>query len=183
MVSRDGKCHSYGVGDDGFVPGEGVGTLVLKPLSKAIGDQDHIYAVIPASAFDHSGRSNGYSAPNPNSQAYLISGALKKAGIHPESISYVEGHGTGTQLGDSIEIAALTQAFQKQTTRKQFCPIGSVKANIGHSESAAGVASLAKAILQIKNEKLPPSIYSDRVTHESELKTSPFYLQHALSAS
>ncbi len=181
MLSLDGKCHSYGVGDDGFVPGEGVGTLVLKPLSKAIGDQDHIYAVIPASAFDHSGRSNGYSAPNPNSQAYLISGALKKAGIHPESISYVEGHGTGTQLGDSIEIAALTQAFQKQTTRKQFCPIGSVKANIGHSESAAGVASLAKVILQIKHGQLAPSIYSDKANPDIEFKESPFYLQHGLS--
>src|SRR5260370_12848550 len=173
MVSRDGKCHSYGVGDDGFVPGEGVGTLVLKPLSKAIGDQDHIYAVIPASAFDHSGRSNGYSAPNPNSQAYLISGALKKAGIHPESISYVEGHGTGTQLGDGIEIAALTQAFQKQTTRQQFCPIGSVKANIGHSESAAGIAGVAKIILQMEHRQLAPTIYSDEPNPNIEFKESP----------
>jgi len=181
MLSLDGKCHSYGAGDDGFVPGEGVGTLVLKPLSKAIAHHDKIYAVIPASAFDHSGRSNGYSAPNPNSQASLISHTLKKAHIHPETIGYVEGHGTGTQLGDSIEIAALTQAFQKQTTKKHFCPIGSVKANIGHSESAAGIAGLAKVILQIEHRQLAPSIYSDEVNPNIAFKESPFYLQHGLS--
>ncbi|MBZ5509118.1 MAG: SDR family NAD(P)-dependent oxidoreductase [Acidobacteriia bacterium] len=181
MLSLDGKCHSYGAGDDGFVPGEAVGTLVLKPLSKAIEHQDHIYAVIPASAFDHSGRSNGYSAPNPNSQSRLISQTLKKAHIHPETIGYVEGHGTGTQLGDGIEIVALTQAFRKQTTKKQFCPIGSVKANIGHSESAAGIGSLTKVILQMKHRQLAPTIYSDEANANIEFKDSPFYLQHGLS--
>ncbi|MGA3089271.1 MAG: SDR family NAD(P)-dependent oxidoreductase, partial [Terriglobales bacterium] len=181
MLSLDGKCHSYGAGDDGFVPGEGVGTLVLKRLSKAIDHHDRIYAVIPASAFDHSGRSNGYSAPNPNSQASLISHTLKKAHIHPETIGYVEGHGTGTQLGDSIEIAALSQAFEKQTAKKQFCPIGSVKANIGHSESAAGIAGLAKVILQIEHRQLAPSIHSEEVNPNIEFKESPFYVQHGLS--
>ncbi|HEV3036480.1 MAG TPA: SDR family NAD(P)-dependent oxidoreductase [Candidatus Angelobacter sp.] len=181
MLSLDGKCHSFGAGDDGFVPGEGVGTLVLKRLSKAIEHQDRIYAVIPASAFDHSGRSNGYSAPNPNSQANLISNTLSKANIHPETIGYVEGHGTGTQLGDSIEIAALTQAFQKYTTKKQFCPIGSVRANIGHSESAAGIASVAKVVMQMKHGQLAPSIHSDKVNPDIEFKESPFYLQHGLS--
>ena len=181
MLSLDGKCHSYGAGDDGFVPGEGVGTLVLKPLSKALDHQDRIYAVIAASAFDHGGRSNGYSAPNPNSQASLISHALNKAHINPETIGYVEGHGTGTQLGDSIEIAALTQAFQKQTMKKQFCPIGSVKANMGHSESAAGIAGLAKVILQMEHRQLAPSIHSDEANPNIEFKESPFYLQHGLS--
>ncbi|MGC2745495.1 MAG: SDR family NAD(P)-dependent oxidoreductase, partial [Candidatus Angelobacter sp.] len=181
MLSLDGKCHSYGAGNDGFVPGEGVGTLVLKPLSKAIEHQDHIYAVIPASAFDHSGRSNGYSAPNPNAQANLISRTFQKAHIHPETISYVEGHGTGTQLGDGIEIAALTQAFQTQTTRKQFCPIGSVKGNVGHSESAAGIGSMAKVILQLKHQQLVPSIHSEEANPNMDLEGSPFYLQHGLS--
>jgi polyketide synthase PksL len=181
MLSLDGKCHSYGAGDDGFVPGEGIGTLVLKPLSKAIEDQDHIYSVIAASAFDHSGRSNGYSAPNPNSQSRLVTQTLKKAHIHPETISYVEGHGTGTQLGDGIEIAALTDAFRKQTTRTQFCPIGSVKANVGHSESAAGMAGMTKVILQMKYRQLAPSIYSDDVNDNIEFNGSPFYLQHGLS--
>ena len=181
MLSLDGKCHSYGAGDDGFVPGEGVGTLVLKPLSQAIKHEDHIYAVIPASAYDHSGRSNGYSAPNPNSQANLISHTLKKAHIHPETIGYVEGHGTGTQLGDGLEIAALSQAFQTQTAKKQFCSVGSVKANVGHAESAAGIAGMAKVILQLKHQQLVPSIHSEDANPNVELKESPFYLQHGLS--
>ena len=181
MLSLQGRCHSYGAGDDGFVPGEGIGTVVLKPLSKAMEHQDHIYAVISASAFDHSGRSNGYSAPNPNSQASLISQTLNKAHAHPETIDYIEGHGTGTQLGDSIEIAALTQAFRKQTKKKQFCPIGSVKANVGHSESAAGIAGIAKVVLQLNHKQLAPSIYSDQVNPNIEFRESPFYLQHELS--
>ena len=180
-LSTTGKCTSYGAGDDGFVPGEGVGTVVLKPLSRAIADGDRIHAVIAASAYDHSGRSNGYSAPNPNSQANLIRRTLEKAGIHPESISYVEGHGTGTQLGDSLEIAALTQAFRAQTSKEHFCSVGSVKANLGHSESAAGIAGLAKVVLQLQHRQLAPSLHSDDVNPNIELEASPFYLQHGLS--
>jgi acyl transferase domain-containing protein len=181
MLSLDGKCRSYGAAGSGFVPGEGVGAVALKPLGKAIADQDHIYALILGSAFDHSGRSNGYSAPNPNAQANLISHALEKAHINPETIGYVEGHGTGTQMGDGIEIAALTQAFRKQTTKTGFCPIGSVKANIGHTESASGIASLAKVILQMKHRQLAPSIHSDEMNPDIEFSGSPFYLQHGLS--
>ncbi|HEY8459303.1 MAG TPA: SDR family NAD(P)-dependent oxidoreductase, partial [Blastocatellia bacterium] len=181
MLSLDGKCRSYGAGASGFVPGEGVGAVILKPLSKAIADQDHIYAVILGGAFDHSGRSNGYSAPNPNSQANLISRALEKARVHPETISYVEGHGTGTLMGDGLEIAALSQAFRRRTAKTGFCPIGSVKANIGHSESAARIASLAKVILQMKHRQLAPSIHSDEVNPDIEFIGSPFYLQHGLS--
>jgi polyketide synthase PksN len=181
MLSLDGQCHSYGAGGDGFVPGEGVGAVVLKPLGKAVEDHDRIYAVIRASAYDHSGRSNGYSAPNPNAQAALIGTTLAKAHIHPETIGYVEGHGTGTQLGDSIEIAALTRAFRGQTAKKQFCPIGSVKANAGHSESAAGIAGVAKVILQMQHRQLAPSIHSDQPNANIEFEESPFYLQHGLS--
>ncbi|NVO12146.1 MAG: SDR family NAD(P)-dependent oxidoreductase [Bacteroidales bacterium] len=181
MLALGGKCRSFGAGDDGFVPGEGVGSILLKPLSKAIADQDHIYAVIAGSAFDHSGRSNGYSAPNPNSQANLIEYTLNKANISPETIGYVEGHGTGTQLGDSLEIVALTNAFQKQTKKKQFCPVGSVKANIGHSESAAGIAGVAKILLQMKYRQLVPTIHSEEVNPNIEFKETPFYLQHKLT--
>jgi acyl transferase domain-containing protein/acyl carrier protein/NADP-dependent 3-hydroxy acid dehydrogenase YdfG len=181
MVSLGGKCNSYGAGDDGFVPGEGVGSVLLKPLSKAIEDKDHIYAVIAGSAFDHSGRSNGYSAPNPNSQANLISHTLSKTKINPETIGYIEGHGTGTQLGDSLEIVALTNAFQKQTNKKQFCPVGSVKANIGHPESAAGIAGVAKILLQLKHRQLVPTIHSEDVNPNIDFKESPFYLQHKLA--
>ena len=181
MVSQTGKCFSYGSGDDGFVPAEGVGSIILKPLSKAVEDKDHIYAVIPSSAVDHGGRSNGYTAPNPNSQANLIRQTLSKANIDPDTISYVEGHGTGTQLGDSLEIVALTKAFQKQTQKKQFCPVGSVKANIGHSESAAGIAGVAKIILQIKHRQLVPTIHSEVLNPNIEFAGSPFYLQHKLT--
>jgi len=181
-LSVSGTNYSYGAGDDGFVPGEGVGTVVLKPLSRAIADGDRIHAVLRASAFDHSGRSNGYSAPNPNAQAHLIRRTLEKARIHPETIGYVEGHGTGTELGDSIEVAALTKAFRKETSRTQFCPLGSVKANIGHSESAAGIAGLAKVVLQMQHGQLAPSIHSDVPNPNIELESSPFFLQHGLSA-
>lgn len=181
MVARSGKCHSYGAGDDGFVPGEAVGAVLLKPLSKAIADNDHIYGVLTGSAFDHSGRSNGYSAPNPNAQANLIEHTLRKAGVHPETISYVEGHGTGTQLGDSLEIVALTNVFRQQTQQKQFASIGSVKANIGHPESAAGIAGIAKVLLQLKHRQLAPTIHSEEVNPNIAFKDSPFYLQHRLA--
>ncbi len=180
MISQNGQCRSFGMGD-GFVPGEAVGTLILKPLRMAIQDRDHIYAVISASAFNHSGRSNGYSAPNPNSQAELISQTLQNASINPETIQYIEGHGTGTLLGDSLEVTALTQAFQKYTHQKQFCSIGSVKANIGHSESAAGIAGIVKILLQMKHRQLVPTIHCDEENPNIDFKSTPFYLQHKLS--
>ena len=181
MLAVDGKCRSFGDGDDGFIPGEGVGAFVLKPLARAIEDHDHIYGVVAASACEHSGRSNGYSAPNPNSQAILIEQTLNKAGIDPESIGYVEGHGTGTQLGDNLEVVSLTQAFRKRTQKKRYCPLGSVKANVGHSESAAGIAGVAKILLQFKHREIAPSIHSDKVNPNIDFDNSPFYLQHGLS--
>jgi acyl transferase domain-containing protein len=181
MLSRDGACRSYGAGGEGFVPGEGVGTFILKPLDQAVADRDRIHAVIRGSGYDHSGRSKGYSAPNPTAQASLISRTLEQAGIDADTIDYVEGHGTGTQLGDGLEVAALTKAFQTQTARTQFCALGSVKANIGHAESAAGVAGLAKVVLQIKHRQLAPSISSDEVNPDINFDESPLYLQHGLA--
>jgi polyketide synthase PksN len=182
MLAIGGKCRSYGAGDDGFIPGEGVGTVILKPLSKAIEDQDRIYAVITGSAYEHSGRSNGYSAPNPNSQAELISDTIKKGNIDPETITYIEGHGTGTQIGDNLEIVSLTNAFRKQTHKKQYCSVGSVKANIGHSESAAGIAGVTKVLLQMKNKQLVPTIHSEEINPNIDFSDSPFFLQHNLSS-
>lgn len=180
MLSLSGKCYSYGAGDDGFVPGEGVGTLVLKPLKEAEKDKDHIYAVIKGSAYNHSGKSNGYSAPNPNSQSSVIGEVLDSSGVDVESIGYIEGHGTGTQLGDNLEVTALTNAFKKFSDKKQYCAIGSVKGNIGHSESAAGVAGIAKILLQFKNKQLVPSINSDDVNPNIDFENTPFYLQKEL---
>ncbi|QHI36097.1 Polyketide synthase PksM [Kordia antarctica] len=181
MLAKGNKNYSFGAGDDGFVPGEGVGSVLLKPLSKAIADKDHIYAVVKGSAVGHGGSSNGYSAPNPNSQATLIEETLQNAKVHPETISYVEGHGTGTQLGDSLEILSLNNAFKSKVEKKQFCSIGSVKANIGHTESAAGIAGVTKILLQLKHKLLAPTINSEEVNPNINFEKSPFYLQHTLS--
>jgi len=182
MLAVGNRCRSFGAGDDGFIPGEGVGALVLKPLSRAVADGDHIYGVIAASSVEHSGRSNGYGAPNPTSQGNLIEQTLRKANIHPESIGYVEGHGTGTQLGDSLEVASLTAAFRRFTAKEQFCPIGSVKANVGHAESAAGLAGVAKILLQFEQGQIAPTIHSSEVNPNIVFEKSPFYLQHELAA-
>ncbi|MCH2193536.1 SDR family NAD(P)-dependent oxidoreductase [Kordia sp.] len=182
MVAKGDKNYSFGAGDDGFVPSEGVGTVLLKPLSKAIADNDHIYGVVKGSAYGHSGSSNGYAAPNPNSQTALIDQTLQNAQVSPETINYVEGHGTGTQLGDSLEILALTNAFRKNTTEKQYCAIGSVKANMGHSESAAGIAGLTKILWQLKHKLLVPTINSDEVNPNIDFSSTPFYLQHQVAA-
>ncbi|SAL32890.1 polyketide synthase [Caballeronia udeis] len=182
MLARGAQCRSFGAGDDGFVPGEGVGAVVLKPLSRAIVDGDRIYGVIAASACEHSGRSNGYSAPNPNSQASLIAQTMRKADLHPESISYVEGHGTGTQLGDNLEVASLSRAFRAHTDKQQFCALGSVKSNVGHSESAAGITGVTKILLQFLHRQLAPTLHSREVNPNIDFDGSPFRLQHELTA-
>lgn len=179
FVSSDGKCRSFGEGGDGYVPGEGVGAVLLKPLRRALADGDQIYAVIKGSVINHGGKTNGYTVPNPNAQADLIANAIEKASIDPETISYVEAHGTGTSLGDPIEITGLTKAFRRYTSKRQYCPIGSVKSNIGHLESAAGIAALTKVLLQMKHKQLVPSLHSERANPHIHFADSPFYLQHA----
>lgn len=190
MLARGPQCRSYGAGDDGFVPGEGVGSVVLKPLSRALADGDCIHGVIAASAYEHGGRANGYAAPNPNAQARLIARALNAAGLPPDAIGYVEGHGTGTQLGDCLEVAALTNAFSgaanskltPSPTRRRFCALGSVKSNVGHAESAAGMASLAKVLLQFRHGQFVPTLHARDPNPDLDLEASPFYLQHDLAA-
>lgn len=180
FASGDGRCRSFGEGGSGYVPGEGVGAIILKPVSRAEADGDHIYAVIKSSAINHDGRTNGYTVPSPVRQSELIAKALKKADIDPRSISYIEAHGTGTALGDPIEITGLTKAFAPFTADKQFCPIGSVKSNIGHLEAAAGIAGITKIVLQMKYGQLVPSIHSDTVNANIKLEQTPFYIQRKL---
>ena len=180
MLAVGDQNRSYGAGDDGFVPGEGVGTLVLKPLRLAEQDGDHICGVILGSAFDHSGRSNGYATPNPNAQAQVIGHALAQANVPARSIGFIEGHGTGTQMGDSLEIAAISQAFGQQTADKAFCALGSVKANIGHAESATSIAGIAKILLQFKHRQIAPSIHADTVNPDIDFERSPCRLQTQL---
>jgi acyl transferase domain-containing protein/thioesterase domain-containing protein/acyl carrier protein len=176
FVSSTGRCRSFGEGGDGYVPAEGVGAVLLKPLRDAEADGDRIYGVIKASAVNHGGRTNGYTVPNPTAQAAVVSRALDAAGVPPRAISYVEAHGTGTSLGDPIEIAALTRAFG-DTSRTQRCAIGSVKSNIGHCESAAGVAGLTKVLLQLRHRTLVPSLHSEAVNPNIDFANSPFEVQ------
>ncbi|QGZ37638.1 polyketide synthase PksN [Pseudoduganella flava] len=181
MLAQDRACRSFGAGDDGFVPGEGVGAFVLKPLERAIADGDHVYGVIAAAATAHAGRSNGYSAPNPAAQASVIGAVLDQAGVPPQAIGYVEGHGTGTQLGDSLEVAALTQAFGQRHGAASRCALGSVKANVGHAESAAGVAAVAKVLLQLRHRELVPTLHSETPNPNIDFAHSPFTLQHRVA--
>jgi 3-oxoacyl-(acyl-carrier-protein) synthase/enoyl-CoA hydratase/carnithine racemase/acyl carrier protein len=181
FVSSDGRCRSFGEGGDGYVPGEGVGAVLLKPLQKAIRDGDHIYAVIKGSSINHGGKTNGYTVPNPNAQADLILETLRKSKVDPRTISYLEAHGTGTSLGDPIEIAGLMKAFSRFTGDKQYCSIGSIKSNIGHLESAAGIAGITKVLLQMKYQQLVPSIHSRHLNPGIDFLNSPFYVQQDLA--
>lgn len=180
FLSSDGRCRAFGKDGDGYVPGEGVGAVLLKPLSMAIKDNDYIYAVIKGSSINHGGKASGGTVPNPNAQAELITEAINASEISPETISYLEAHGTGTSLGDPIEITGLTKAYKNYTNKKQYCPIGSVKSNIGHLESAAGISGITKLLLQLKYKKLVPSIHSDELNPNINFKNSPFYVQHKL---
>lgn len=184
FAASDGRCRSFGEGGDGYVPGEGVGAVLLKPLSRAIADRDNIYGVIKNSSINHGGKTNGYTVPNPKAQAELISDTLKNAGIEPSRISYIEAHGTGTSLGDPIEIAGLTKAFQADgdtRVKKNACAVGSVKSNIGHLESAAGIAALTKVLLQFKYRQLVPSLHSKQLNPNLNLAETPFFVQQELT--
>jgi acyl transferase domain-containing protein/thioesterase domain-containing protein len=181
FASSKGRCESFGIGGDGYVPGEGVGAVLLKPLSKAVIDGDHIYGIIKGTAINHGGKTNGYTVPNPNAQACVISQTIKEAGVDPRTISYVEAHGTGTVLGDPIEIASLTKIFREFTNDKQFCAIGSAKSNIGHCESAAGIAGVTKVLLQLKNNQLAPSLHSGILNPNIDFSNTPFKVQQGLA--
>lgn len=180
FAARDGRCRAFGEGGSGYVPGEGVGAVLLKPLSQAEQDHDHIYGVIKGASINHGGKTNGYTVPNPNAQAELISSTLNKANIDARSISYIEAHGTGTALGDPIEIRGLTKAFRESTSDEAFCAVGSIKSNIGHLESAAGVAGLTKVLLQMQHKQLLPSIHTDVLNPNLDLQNSPFIVQREL---
>jgi acyl transferase domain-containing protein len=181
FASSTGRCESFGEGGDGYVPGEGVGAVLLKPLSKAMADQDHIYGVIKGTSINHGGKTNGYTIPNPQAQAQVIATALQEANVDARTISYIEAHGTGTSLGDPIEIAGLTLAFSAHTTDTQYCVIGSAKSNIGHLESAAGIAALTKVLLQMQHQTLVPSLHSEVLNPHIAFASTPFKVQQSVS--
>jgi acyl transferase domain-containing protein/acyl carrier protein len=181
FAASDGRCRSFGEGGDGYVPGEGVGAVVLKSLSRALADGDHIHAVIKAGAINHGGRANGYTVPNPVAQFEVVHEALERSGLAAETIGYVEAHGTGTSLGDPIEIAGLTRAFREHTQETGFIPIGSVKSSIGHLEAAAGIAAVTKVVLQMRHRQLAPSLHAEVLNPRIDFERSPFYVQRELA--
>lgn len=159
-----------------------MGIVVLKRLEDAIADRDYIHAVIKGSAINNDGSFKvGYTASSVDGQAEVIAEALAMAEVEPETVTYIEAHGTGTPLGDPIEIAALTQAFSLQTQKKGFCAIGSVKTNVGHLDTAAGVTGLIKTVLALKHKLLPPSLHFDVPNPKIDFANSPFYVNATLS--
>lgn len=183
ILSPDGHCRAFDADARGTVIGSGVGLVALKRLSEAIRDGDNIHAVIKGSAINNDGSEKiGFTAPSVLGQSSAIEDALIMADIDPEDISYVEAHGTGTSLGDPIEIAALTKAYQKWTTKKQYCRIGSVKSNIGHLDAGAGAAGIIKTVLAMKHELIPPSLNYNQPNPQIDFQKSPFYVNSELSA-
>jgi acyl transferase domain-containing protein/non-ribosomal peptide synthetase component F len=181
MRSPDGKCCAFDQDANGTVFGDGVGVVVLKRLPDAIHDRDTIFAVISGSATNNDGANKvGFSAPSVDGQASVISMAHMMASVHPDSISYIEAHGTGTAIGDPIEVKALTKAFRAHTNKKQYCAIGSIKTNIGHLDAASGVTGLIKTALCIYYRQIPPSLNYRQPNPELNLETSPFYVNTKL---
>jgi malonyl CoA-acyl carrier protein transacylase len=182
VLSNDGQCKTFDKDANGYVRAEGVGTVLLKPLKKAITDGDPIYAVIKGAAESHGGSTNSLTSPNETVQTALLVKAYRSSGIDPQTVSYIEAHGTGTALGDPIEVDALKKAFSilkaEAGTRitRPFCGIGSVKTNIGHLEAAAGIAGFIKIVLMLYHKKMAPSINLNSLNPYIRLENSPFYI-------
>lgn len=176
MESSDGLTKTFSEDSEGTGSGEGVAAILLKPLQDAVRDGDHIYGVIKGSAMNQDGTTAGITAPNPAAQTEVIEMAWKDAGIAPETLSFIEAHGTGTKLGDPVEFNGLCKAFEKVTEKKQFCAIGSVKANIGHLFEAAGIVGLIKSVLMLNHKKIPPLAHFNKPNPLIPFHSSPFYV-------
>src|ERR1700689_2846658 len=177
MVSPDGHCRTFSADAQGTVFGSGVAVVLLKRLEDAIRDGDQIYAVIRGFAANNGGSAKvGYTAPSVEGQARVIALAHEAAGVNPETIGYIEAHGTGTPLGDPIELAALTQAFHAHTKNKDFCAIGTAKTNVGHLDIAAGVTGLIHAAHIVRNGVLPPTLHFQKPNPQFDMDQSPFYV-------
>ena len=179
IFSQDGHCRAFDEGANGVVSGNGAGMVLLKSLAEALEDGDHIYAVILGTAVNNDGSSKaGYTAPSPEGQAAVIEEAMAVANASPDSISYVETHGTGTFLGDPIEVAALSRVF---ANAQGPCALGSVKTNIGHLDTAAGIASLIKTVLAVSHGEIPPSLNFNRPNPGIDFANSPFHVNTQLT--
>ncbi|MBU6399746.1 MAG: SDR family NAD(P)-dependent oxidoreductase, partial [Verrucomicrobia bacterium] len=182
MLSRTGRCRTFARDADGYVRGEGVGAVLLKPLDRAQRDGDRIRGLILGTAVSHGGNANTLTAPNPQGQAEVIVEAFKEAGVKPEEIGYIETHGTGTILGDPIEVNGLKRAFaamrhgREDAPNGPWCGLGSVKSNLGHLESASGIAGLIKVLLALQKGRLPASLHTGELNPYLKIEGSPFHV-------
>jgi non-ribosomal peptide synthase protein (TIGR01720 family) len=182
ITSPDGHCRAFDARAQGTVFGSAVGVVLLKRLADALADGDSIAAIIRGSAINNDGALKaGFTAPSVDGQRAVIAMAQGLAGVDPETITYIEAHGTGTSIGDPIEVAALTQVFRTRTQKKGFCAIGSVKTNIGHASAAAGMAGLSKAILALQHRQIPPSLHYESPNPKINFADSPFYVNTTLA--
>jgi acyl transferase domain-containing protein len=181
ILSRDGHCRAFDAEASGTVPGAGAGVVVLKRLADAMADGDHIYAVIKGAAINNDGSSKvGYSAPSVTGQSAVIRKSMEMAGFAPKSVGYVEAHGTGTEVGDPIEFTSLAQVFGSAAERKNSCVLGALKTNIGHLDTASGVAGLIKAALAIKHRVVPPTLHFTNANPLIDFKATTFHVNTAL---
>ena len=181
ILSPDGHCRAFDARAAGTVMASAVGCVVLRRLEDAERDGDRILAIIRGSAVNNDGSNKvGYLAPSVAGQTRVISEALAVAGVDPDDVSYVEAHGTGTLIGDPIELTALTQAFRAQTDKTQFCAIGSLKTNMGHTGEAAGVCGLIKTVLALQHQEIPPSLHYEQPNPQVDFASSPFFVNAAL---
>ena len=181
ILSADGHCRAFDRDASGTIFGSGAGMVVLKLLDKAIADGDRIYGVIKGSAVNNDGGTKvGYFAPNVDGQTRVVAEALAVADLPPESINYIEAHGTGTKLGDPIEITALTQAYHQDKKETSYCAVGSVKTNVGHLQMASGIVGLIKATLCLYHQKIVPSLHYTQPNPQIDLEHSPFYINTQL---
>jgi acyl transferase domain-containing protein len=179
ILSRDGHCRAFAGNATGTIAGEGAGIVVLKRLKLALQDRDHIYAIIRGTAINNDGkRKVGFTAPSVEAQAAVIRTAQRMARVEPETVTYIEAHGTGTNLGDPVEIEALKLAFN--TGKKNYCGIGSVKSNFGHLDTAAGVAGFIKTVLALKHKLIPPSLHVENANSKIGFENSAFYINTTL---
>ena len=179
--SLDGHCRPFDSIGQGTIFGSGIGAVLLKPLQQAVADRDHIFAVIKGTAANNDGSAkSSYTAPSLVQQAQAVTDALEAADVNADSVGYIECHATGTIVGDPLEVEALSMAFRKQTKRNQYCAVGSVKANIGHPEQAAGIAGLIKTALVLHHKQIPPSINYEMPNPAIDFASSPFYVNTKL---
>ncbi|MFT5757710.1 MAG: phthiocerol/phenolphthiocerol synthesis type-I polyketide synthase E [Alteromonadaceae bacterium] len=177
ILSKDGKCRSFDAKASGTISGSGVGAIVLRRLEDAIADGDNIVAVIKGTAINNDGnRKVGFTAPSVDGQQQVVVSALQNAEVDAETVSFIEAHGTATELGDPVEVEALSNAYRQFTDKKQYCALGSVKANIGHLDASAGMAGIMKVCGMFQRQQIPPSIHYNQANANIDFEQSPFYV-------